>query len=244
VKLWKGGQLIKTLTISDNQPAKFIDLCEGKYGISVVANGYKGKEADITLGCNKIEELVFYLTKNQQDTCCNNKLIVYVKDDSTGQALKNAKVRIWKGGQQLTYKLTDDNGKVVFEELCKGTFGVDIIREGYKSIEFQFEVNCNDTKEYTKTMTKNIPCTTAGLKFYVKDYESGTPISDVKIEIKVGGQKIVEGYTNNDGYFIKENLAAPAVYLVTFSKDGYQSQSIEIQVKECKLYGETIRLKK
>jgi len=57
-------------------------------------------------------------------------------------------------------------------------------------------------------------------------------------------KKIVEGYTNNDGYFIKENLAAPAVYLVTFSKDGYQSQSIEIQVKECKLYGETIRLKK
>lgn len=244
VKLWKGGQLIKSITISDNQPAKFTELCEGKYGISVIAEGYKSKETEITLGCNKVEEVVLYLSKNQQDSCCNNKLIVYVKDDSTGKALNNAKVRIWKGGQQLTYKLTDENGKVVFEELCKGTYGVDIIREGYKSIEFQFEVNCNDTKEFTKTMKAGIPCTTAALKFFVKDYETGNPLPDVKVEVRVSGQKIIEGYTSSDGYFLRENIAAPAIYSITFSKDGYQSQSIDIQVKECKLYTETIKLKK
>lgn len=244
VKLWKNGQLIKTLTISENQPAKFLELCEGKYGISVTATNYKGKETDITLGCNKAEEVVLYLSKNQQDTCCNNKLIVYVKDDQSGQALKNAKVRIWNGRQQLTYKVSDDNGMVVFEELCKGTYGVDIIREGYQSIEFQFEVNCNDTKEITKTLKANEPCNTAGLKFFVKDYENGTPISGATVVIKANGQVVAEGTTNSEGYYIKENLSAPVLYSITISKDGYITQTFEIKLKECKLYAETIKLKK
>lgn len=244
VKLWKGGQLIKSITITENQPAKFTDLCEGQYGISVNAENYNGKEMNISLGCNKTEEATLYLTKKQQDSCCNNKLIVYIKDDSTGQALKNAKVRIWKNGQQLTYKLTDENGKAVFEQLCKGSYGVDVIRESYQSIEFQFEVNCNDTKEITKTMKINQPCTTAGLKFLVKDYENGTPISGATVVIKANGQVIAQGTTNAEGYYIKENLAAPFVYSITISKDGYQTQTFEITVKECKLYGETVKLKK
>ncbi len=245
VKLWKGGQLIKTITITDSQPAKFLELCEGKYGISVTATGYTGKETEITLGCNKVEESDLYLSKNQQqDTCCNNKLIVYVKDDQSGQALKNAKVRIWKGGQQLTYKISDDNGKVVFEELCKGTYGVDIIREGYTSIEFQFEVNCSDTKEFTKALKANEPCNTAGLKFFVKDYDSGSPISGATVVIKANGQVIAEGTTDANGYYIKQGLSAPVLYSITISKDGYIAQTFEINVKECKLYGETIKLKK
>ena len=242
--LWKNGVVIDTITIENNNPAKFIELCSGKYGIEIKHENYKTKEASITLTCNSVKEEILYLTKNQQDSCCNNKLIVYAKDDSSGVALKNAKVRLWKNGDMITYKLTDENGKAVFEGICAGNYTFDIILEGYKSVEKAVEFGCEQTKEFTMEMSKDLPCKTAIFKFITKDYDSLYALTNVKVVIKSGDDEIEDGYTNQEGYFVADGLTAPKNYVITFTKEGYESKTIEINLKECKSIAETIKLKK
>ncbi|MGB9702568.1 MAG: MSCRAMM family protein [Candidatus Kapaibacteriota bacterium] len=243
VKLWKNGQLIKTITISNNQPATFYELCEGTYGVSINQENYNGKEATYSFGCNQAKTEILYLSKKQSDSCCDNKIIIYAKD-STGQAIVNAKVILYKNGQAIKYLLTNEYGRVAFEQLCTGTYGFNIVKEGYSTLEFQQEVGCHQTKELTKVLVKNLPCNTAILKFQTKDYDSGAILTNVKVVITLNGEVVAEGYTNNEGYFAKTGLTAPNTYVATFTYDGYQTRTIEMKFVECNTLMETAKLKK
>jgi hypothetical protein len=243
VKLWKNGKLLKTITIENNEPAKFYELCEGTYGISVSNENYNGKEANFTFVCNDYKTETLYLSKKQSDSCCDNKIIIYVKD-STGQAISNAKVILYQNGKVLKYLLTNDLGRVAFEQLCTGNYGFNIVKEGFTSIEFVQEVGCHQTKELTKVLAKNLPCNTAILKFQTKDYDSGAILSNVKVVITLNGNFIADGYTNNEGYFSKTGLTAPNTYVATFTLDGYQTRTIEMKFNDCTTLMETAKMKK
>jgi hypothetical protein len=245
VKLTKEGWAGSKKYTSENGQINFNELCAGKYYVRIYKENYKVIEASFTHSGNcDTTNWTKYLVKAEQDSCCNNKLIVYAKDDSTGAALKNAKVRLWQGGSMITYKLTDENGKAVFEGLCKGTYAFDIIREGYKSVENSVEFGCDQTKEFTMEMSKILPCQTAIFKFITKDYDSLFILTNVKIVIKSGEEVIEDGYTNQDGYFVADGLIAPKNYVISFTKEGYESKTIEIKLTECKTISETIKLKK
>lgn len=244
VKLWKGGQVLKTITIENGNPAKFLELCTGTYGISINAEGYKEKEASYTFTCTQVKEEVLYMSKNQQDTCCNNKIYVLVKNGE-GQALANAKVKLIKNGQALTYKVTGTDGKVVFEEVCSGNYSLLIIRDGYVNKEVSVgEIKCEETKEVTGQMTAQEPCNTAIMKIFLLDYDTQTPLSGATVTIKVGDETIATGTTNSEGFFAKENLTAPKTYTVIISKDGYETKSFTWSFTLCKTYQETIKIKK
>jgi len=242
VKLWREGKNI-TYKISENGYVTFNELCKGKYGFDIIAEGYKSIEFNQEFDCGESKELTKNLERVEQDTCCDGRIKIWVKD-SAGELIKNAKVKLWKDGQYKTYKVSE-NGYVVFEELCKGKYGFSILSEQYKGQEFDYELGCNETKEFTKVLEKNSDtCYTAALKIYAKDYENSEPIPGAKVIIKLGDDVVFEGTTNEAAYIKKEGLKAPAKYLVIVSKENYQTTQFEINFTICKTIQETAKLKK
>jgi hypothetical protein len=243
VKLWKNGQLIKTVTVSNGEPAKFNELCQGTYGVSVAQEHYNEKEKSFEIACNQTKEEPIYLSKIQQDTCCDNKIIIYAKDSTSNAALANATVRLSQNGQTITTKTTDAHGRVAFENLCTGTYTLNITKDGYKNLEIHQEVSCHTSKELTEFLART-PCHTAVLKFQTKDYDSGEILANVKVVISLNGLVIFEGRTNSEGNIVIDGLTAPDVYEATFTTDGYQTRTIEMTFVECNVLTETAKLKK
>lgn len=243
VKLWKNGQVIKTVTIENGYPAKFLELCTGTYGVSINAEGYKEKEASYTFTCTQTKEETLYLTK--KDSCCDNKVVINVKDSETGNVVANATVKLRKSGTLLTYKVTGDNGQVVFENLCSGSYSIAIYRDGYQTKEYEVgELICHQTKELSAPITKNAPCNTASIKYKLVDYDSGLPVQGASVTLKLNDEIIATGTTTDGGYYVKEGLTAPNTYVLVYTKDGYQSVTVAIQMSTCKLYTETVKIKK
>ncbi|MEN3026611.1 MAG: carboxypeptidase-like regulatory domain-containing protein [Chlorobiota bacterium] len=56
VWLWQNGRLITQQETGADGVARFTRLCQGPYGISVHADGYRPKEFELTLGCNQAIE--------------------------------------------------------------------------------------------------------------------------------------------------------------------------------------------
>jgi len=59
----------------------------------------------------------------------------------------------------------------------------------------------------------------------------------------LNGQRIADGYTNNDGFFGKEGLTAPQTYTILVVKDGYNDVEFNMTLKECKAYQESANMK-
>jgi uncharacterized surface anchored protein len=247
VKLWKGNQLVATSTVA-NGSALFERLCKGGYSFSILKDGYRGIEGSFELGCNDTKEITKYLSGGgDKDSCCDGRLFVNVRDSATNAALTGAKVRLWKGGKLFLQAVTTPNGVVGFEDLCSGKYGVDIIREGYNPIEFNVTLACNERVELTKLLLKkeggDSNCCTAKFKFRVKD-SSGVQgwLNDVKVTIKKENSVIAEGLTSGEGTYIREQICGYSSYTVTFSKEGFVTETVTIRLSECRVVEETIYL--
>lgn len=177
---------------------------------------------------------------NNQDTCCHGKIRLYVKD-STNIYLKNAKVKLWKGNVLVAEKYTNDNGYVAFEEVCKGQYQLSIIREGYKGMEFSFTMDCNEIKEATKILTKDV-CCTGKIKFKLVDKTTLTAIQGATVKIWKHGQILATATSNVEGWVVFENLCAPVEYGFDFEAQGYKHKELSLKLSECKTVQETIKL--
>lgn len=246
VKLAKGSNVVGRYKTDNNGKVVFTNLCEGEYWIRLAKDGFKVIEEKFELGeCDTITlEFSMEAQSNDQDTCCNGKVKIYVKDKNTSQLINGATVKLWQGGTLKATKKTE-NGYVIFEGLCKGKWGVSIHHENYQAMEFNFEIECNAEKEfvqYLKPQTTTDTCYTAKLKLFVKDYSTGNAISGATVKIYLNDSLIAEGESNSEGYYIREGLKAPTTYMIVISKSGYKSKTFEIRFKECNAISETIKL--
>lgn len=247
VKLWKGNKLIAGKNTNDGHTV-FEKLCAGEYSVSIFKDGHKGIEFSFNLECNGRLELTKTLVKNVPDSCCDGSLTVVVRDSTNNGVLANTKVRLWKNGVNIVSKVTNGDGVVKFEDLCSGKYGVDMIREGYKSREFNVTLECNQQAEITQKLLKvennNDSCCNAKFKFRVKDstIADGGWLKNVTVTIKKGDQVIATGNTNADGYYLREAICGNSTYTIIFSKDGFTEKSISITLTTCKVVEETIRI--
>ncbi len=242
VRLWKDGDLVKKVKV-ENGYAKFTDLCEGKYGVDILAEGYSNIEFHVEMGCDEEKEVVKYLEKEEK---CEGKIYVVVKDKD-GNPIQNAEVRLWKGSKKIAVAKTNEKGIAVFEGVCEGEYQISILHEDYNGMEFNFTMEGNsDEKEFHKELEKKSgdPCYTAKMKIIVKDKSNGEPIEGAKVVVKVNGETKYDGETNGDGVYLEDGMKAPETYVVTISKVGYKSITFEWKFKECKLHQETFKLEK
>jgi len=253
VKIWRNGALMGTKT-TNGSGVTFTDLCKGSYGFDILKEGYKHIEFTAEIGCNGSLELTRSLLAESTapaDTCCRGKIVVVVRDSATGAAVANAVVKVFKGSTLIRTLKTNGDGVAQANELCEGTYGVSISREGYKGTETDVDMTCNSEVRVERTIAKNTTtdpgdCCTASLKLRVRDasVNDGGWLSGVVVVIKKNDSTIADGTTNGDGGYLREGLCGNATYTVAFSKSGFKSKTVSFTYGECKRIEETIALEK
>lgn len=244
VKMWRDGAIYKTGTVTEGS-AIFLNICKGKYGFSIYKDSYKAIEFTLEVGCDDSVEVTKYLEREAtDDTCCNGKVVLYVKDSTGNSALGNATVILWKGSTKVGYLTTNQDGKVVFEKLCPGEYSISINKAGYDNKEFAFGLECNNTKEFTKKILRksNDTCCTAVLKLKIVDDSTGNVISGARVRITYGGTVVGDPVSNSEGWAAEDGLCAPRTYGIRVSAEGYQTREFEITFSECNTIKETVRL--
>ncbi len=242
VRLWLNGKKIKIGATNSEGIIKFTGLCEGKYGVDIMKEGYKGIEFSQEMECNDTVEIVKTLALSEQDSCCKGVVKVIVRDENK-KAVEYAKVILWKNGKALKDGKTNADGYVAFDGLCEGEYGMSIKREGYKTIEFEFKLDCNEQKTFEKVITKEDSCCTAIMKLVIVN-ENKEAIQGARVEVYFAGKIIEDGESDSDGHWVMDGLCAPATYTVVVKKDGYQSQEFKMEYTECKTIIKTVVMKK
>lgn len=245
IKLYKDGSLIKHVK-SENGYALFTELCKGKYQINIITDLYKPLEFNVELECNDSISIEKTLEKKETDTCCKGKIIIYFKDSTSNDALKNVEIKLYKSGNKVGSKLSDENGRAVFENLCSGEFRVVANLNLYYGREISVNIDCNQTVEMVVKMLKKQSvdtCCTAKLKIKVVD-STETALENATVKLYSGGALLKTSTTNAEGYAVFENLCVPPYkYAVEVSKEGYQSKEYSIEFQECNTITKTIMLK-
>jgi hypothetical protein len=241
VRLWMNGKKIAE-KYTTNGYVKFEELCDAKYGIDLIREGYETKEFHVELECNEHKEITKVMERASGGDCCNGKIIVYAKDDETHDPLHYATVKLWQEGKIVRKGNTDKNGRLVFEEICEGAYVVTIEHDEYTATEFEISIECDEVKKVVKKLAakSDDECCTAVLKLIVKDADTEYPIEGAIVNVYAheSDEIIAHGKTNGNGVYVREELCAPRKYDVEVSLDGYQSQTYTFYFNECKLIQE------
>ncbi len=235
VKLWKDGKLINK-KVTENDYVIFEKLCKGAYGVDIEHENYKNIEFSIELGCNEAKMINKELEPIEDDSCCNSKIYTVVQDSSDNSNLKGVLAKLWKDGKPYKYGYTNENGLMVFENICEGEYALTFNKDGYKARETHIEVECNDTLELHYRILKESKdsCETAEALIKVIDKETEEPIANAVIKIYDKNNNLIgEGETNEDGIFLKTGLKAPSYYKFSVNKDGYNPKDESAEWEKC-----------
>lgn len=219
----------KTTKTDDNGKAYFDGLCKGKHWIRVSIDGFDVVEDYLYIeNCeNTVDKLVKLKAKNNQD-CCDNQLKFTIKDED-GNLLSNVQIKIMKGGAVITTLTTQNGTAATDKNLCKGEYSIRIAREGYNVMEYGVSLNCNDVKEFTKTLTKKVECCTAWAKVFVYDNDDKSALNGAKVKIYKNGT-LLKTLTVENGYVKFENLCE-GKHGFDIIADGYKSIEWSYEIK-------------
>jgi len=230
IKLRQGDKLIEVLYTESGQVI-FDGICKGKYNVRIYKDGYNVMEFNVEVNdCNSTIEFTKTLTL-KEDECCSGIITFWVKKADSDELISGAKVTLWKDGKKVETLVTE-NGKVIFDGLCKGKYAVDIVAEGYKSIEFYVQLDCNAEIEVNKSLTAKDTeeCCDSKIKFTIKD-ENANYLNGVEIKLRQGDKLIEVLYTEN-GQVIFEDICK-GKYNVRIYKDGYNVMEFNVEVSDC-----------
>ncbi len=232
VLLYRDGKLVHDGYTNNDGKVSFSELCKGKYGVAIKKQGFKIIEYTVTFECEEVVSHEKVLVKEQSGDCCDNSLELIVQDDDKNP-IKDAIVLLYLNGKVVKEGKTNADGKVKFEEICKGKYGVVVKKEGYKAIEFQQSFDCKENISYTKTLSKEQSgdCCDNSLELIIQD-DDKNPIKDAIVLLYLNGKVVKEGKTNADGK-VKFEEICKGKYGVVVKKEGYKA--IEFQQSfDCK----------
>lgn len=229
VALWQEGKMVYYAYTNQEGYAEINNICQGKYGVSIIREGYTGIEWQVEFECEKVLSFEKSITPKANTDCCGIASFV-VKDYNTGLPIKNAEVKVQTGN---TYKIlkTDENGFVKFTELCIGSYWVRVAYEGYQVMEEDFKIeSCEKQVEMTLKIKpkENSDCCNNQIKFVVKDAE-GNLLTNVQIKLVKGGSIITTLKTQNGLATTDKNICKGS-YGVRIYLEGYDVIEYELNV--------------
>ncbi len=207
VRLNQGQTIKRKASTNSEGRLVFEEVCGGTYWVRLSKTGYNVKEEDgfRIEGCDSSHYVVrtLYMTAYEKDSCCNGIMKINPVDKKTGDLLTGAIVKLRKNGTELS-RLTVGNEPVVFRELCKGTYSMLIIKDGYTPMEFAVEMGCSDSVELKKELSA-IECCNGIIKLKVQD-STGAGIPEATVNMFKGNTKIGTVYTNAEGRVIMTGI--------------------------------------
>ncbi|MDT8323206.1 MAG: carboxypeptidase regulatory-like domain-containing protein [Bacteroidota bacterium] len=146
----RGAQVVEDPRTDANGKIIVDGLCAGEYNYRVSKEGYKVVEGVFAIDSNCTPVTKEATLEQVAEVCCSGVLTVTVVD-SSATAMPGATVKLWKSGALIETAQTNAQGIAVFDGLCKGEYGVAVLKEGLRSREFTFAVNEN-CDPFSKTM--------------------------------------------------------------------------------------------
>ncbi len=207
------------------------EICKGEYSVLVELEGYKAQEFNIEFDCDMEKEKVIELQKNDSDDCCNNKMKVLVKKNDSDDLINGAKLILWQNGKMVYHSYSDD-GFAVIDNICKGKYVAELVKEGFKGLEWTVEFECDKVLEFEKSMTEKAddPCCGKAV-IVVKDYETGELLNNVEVKITFNGtHKIAK--TDNEGKVVFEELCK-GKHWIRVAANNYQVIEEDIYIESC-----------
>lgn len=224
VILKKNGKEVSSFFTSSNGEANFSELCEGNYAIVIERDGYDRIEFEASISCDKKYETIRKLEELEKE-CCDG--VVRITIESDGDPLEGVKILLRKDGKAIEDPRTDSQGRVVIDGLCEGNYSVLATKEGYESIEWELEVDCDKEYETVKEMEEK-DCCEGVIELKIQD-KDGSNLDSAYVEIKKNGKR--EGYaaTYSDGIAKFENLC-DGNYTIIIERSGYETLQYEIEL--------------
>ena len=113
--------------------------------------GYQGAEFNIEFDCkeNKTE----YKTLKKKEDCCEAAIKSYVKDKDN-KAIEGAEVEYWLNGKVVAQGKTNGDGYFYKTDLCLGKYTIVIKKDGYNTIEENWEIKECKNHQETYTLRK------------------------------------------------------------------------------------------
>lgn len=231
-----------TDTTDGNGIAYFENIVSGEYLVkakvpdSTNKTGYREIDAiaRFHVYCEDTVEVTLPVYMQNTKDCCDGKATIIVKDTADFAPIQGVIVKLWRGGAIVDEKLTDAKGKVVFEQLCEGNYGVSMYTSNGEVKEFTFGLDCNNKVIFEKYfgVANNTPCDN-GLLIVSVIAQSGDKIDTTNISYVEGANVYVilpdgsvrNGITSANGMVTFSGLPDGKM-TVKVIKDGY-AKSVE-----------------
>ncbi|MCX6155659.1 MAG: carboxypeptidase regulatory-like domain-containing protein [Candidatus Kapabacteria bacterium] len=157
-----------------------------------------------------------------QDTC-SGKLKVTVLDKTTNEPVSGVEVRINREKTVIRKANTNNQGVVIFENMCAGGLWARIAKTGYRVIEQNFTQSGTDTTKLNFQF-EIIPvdtCCKGVVTVTIKDSATGLPINGATIRLFKNGIRVGDDRkTNDNGVYIFTGMC-PGDYQISYFKDSY-----------------------
>jgi hypothetical protein len=228
VRITRTGAAARTLK-TENGSVTFHEVCRGTYNVRIAKEGYRVVEYSVEVGCNgevTSERTMAAVAGHGDDTCCNGRLYVIVRDSATNAAIANSTVRLYNGATLVATATSNANGAVVFEHLCPGNhYSISGQREGYSGREANIEeMGCNQTREVTLRLpavhANADTCCNGRLYVIARDSTTNAVIANATVKLWQGGVLKGTATTNANGAVVFEHVCQGS-YGLDVSRDGY-----------------------
>ncbi|MCO5251209.1 MAG: hypothetical protein M9949_07280 [Candidatus Kapabacteria bacterium] len=221
VNLYRDGKLVKDDKTNEDGKLTYSELCKGKYTFAILKDSYKGIEGYQIFDCEENVTVNKTLSKEENLECCDNTLNFIISDEN-GNAIKDAKIILYRNGKAVHDGKTDDNGKITFAELCKGKYTYAIQKDTYKGVEGYQIFDCKENITVEKTLYKgnNEACCDNKLTIFVGD-DANNPLANATVLLYRDGKVAKEGKTGNDGYVYFAELCK-GKYSILIKSEGFK----------------------
>jgi len=227
VRLNIGKTVFEKVYTNDNGIVIFDSLCPDEYWVRIAKEGFKVIEEEISVeDCDTLDYTFWLQSNEEQDTCCDGILYVIPRDSETNEIISGATIKLWKGEKMIEKAIVGDEYAVI-DNICEGTYWVDIIHEQYENIEFEIEFDCNETKEIERDL-EPLVCCDGVLKILVKDSETEESLNGSIVKLWKGGD-MIQKKTVENGYVRFTNLCEGA-YGVDILNEEYSNIEFLIEL--------------
>lgn len=239
VKLRHNTSTVRVGKTNEAGKIEFLNVCPGEYNIRIANEHYNVIEDNLIISnCDSLG-FKYYMTPKQtgNDSCCNGTAIIYILNgENSGVA--NATVKLWKNAVLISAAPTGTNGRVQFNNLCPGNYGVSYMKEGWQSAEFNFEIGCNGIYEIHKNMIQTDTCCKGIIRIFPKDSATNTALNGATVKIWKNGN-LIGTKTVAEGMAKFENLCEGTYGFDIIAEN---HKSIEFQVTiECNQNKEVVK---